>query len=133
MQRFERHRKKGSFGAALTATIAAVAWSGGWLAPQSARASAPAAVNYGRPFEPPTRPAFIPVGPNDASPFGPDTVITHLPAGPVAGAAASEEISLVPYGCAKFRVSMFPVTERALKALATPGATAPLREKAARG
>jgi hypothetical protein len=32
-----------------------------------------------------------------------------LPDGPVEG-TASEEILLVPYGCTKFRISMFPVT-----------------------
>ena len=40
-----------------------------------------------------------------------------LPAEPVAGRTASETITLVPYGCAKFRVAMFPLTERAFKLL----------------
>jgi uncharacterized protein len=35
-----------------------------------------------------------------------------LPDRPVAG-ARSETIQLIPYGCTKFRVSMFPVTPRA--------------------
>ena len=34
-----------------------------------------------------------------------------LPNGPVAG-TSSETIRLVPYGCTKFRISMFPVTPR---------------------
>ena len=34
-----------------------------------------------------------------------------LPAGPVMG-TASETIRLVPYGCTKFRISMFPITPR---------------------
>jgi hypothetical protein len=40
-----------------------------------------------------------------------------LPPGPVTGQEATREITLVPYGCAKFRVSVFPVTERAWKLL----------------
>ncbi len=35
-----------------------------------------------------------------------------LPAQPVDGITA-ESIRLVPYGCAKFRISMFPVTKKA--------------------
>ena len=35
-----------------------------------------------------------------------------LPAGPVVG-DSSETIRLVPYGCTKFRISMFPVTPKA--------------------
>ena len=35
-----------------------------------------------------------------------------LPPAPVHGGAA-REVLLIPYGCTKFRVSMFPVTERA--------------------
>ena len=38
--------------------------------------------------------------------------IAALPDQPVAGAAA-ETVRLVPYGCTKFRISMFPVTPRA--------------------
>ena len=37
-----------------------------------------------------------------------------LPAAPVTG-EATETIRLIPYGCTKFRISMFPVTERAWK------------------
>ena len=37
-----------------------------------------------------------------------------LPSAPIP-AGAAEKIALVPYGCAKFRVSMFPVTERTPK------------------
>lgn len=36
-----------------------------------------------------------------------------LPKAPVKGGAESATIRLVPYGCTRFRVSMFPVTERA--------------------
>jgi hypothetical protein len=36
--------------------------------------------------------------------------------GPVARGGAPEKITLTPYGCAKFRISMFPITERAGKA-----------------
>jgi hypothetical protein len=42
-----------------------------------------------------------------------------LPAEPIAGGNISEKVTLVPYGCAKFRISMFPVTERAWKVLET--------------
>jgi hypothetical protein len=56
-----------------------------------------------------------PVGPNDASPYQPDIIMTQLPKQPIPTGATSERISLVPYGCTKFRVSMFPVTERASK------------------
>ncbi|MDD4869012.1 MAG: glycoside hydrolase family 127 protein [Kiritimatiellae bacterium] len=40
-----------------------------------------------------------------------------LPAEPIASGGAPEKITLIPYGCAKLRVSMFPVTERAWKVL----------------
>ena len=36
-----------------------------------------------------------------------------LPARPVSG-GASATIRLVPYGCTKFRISMFPVTPKAM-------------------
>ncbi|MGC8643268.1 MAG: hypothetical protein ACP5XB_25700, partial [Isosphaeraceae bacterium] len=39
----------------------------------------------------------------------------RLPNKPIAKPGASERITLVPYGCTKFRVSMFPVTERLLE------------------
>jgi hypothetical protein len=35
-----------------------------------------------------------------------------LPTKPIAPQAAAERITLIPFGCAKFRVSMFPVTEK---------------------
>jgi hypothetical protein len=58
-----------------------------------------------------------PVGHDSASPFHPDFIMTQLPPKPVAAETAPERISLIPYGCTKFRVSMFPVTERAFKVL----------------
>jgi hypothetical protein len=39
----------------------------------------------------------------------------RLPEKPVAQAGSPELLTLVPYGCTKFRVSMFPVTERLLR------------------
>ena len=54
---------------------------------------------------------------DEASPFHPETIVTHLPAQPVTGGAAPEEIRLVPYGCTKFRISMFPVTDRGYRAV----------------
>jgi hypothetical protein len=54
---------------------------------------------------------------DEASPFHPEMVLTHLPAEPVSGGAAPERIRLIPYGCTKFRVSMFPITGRAFKVL----------------
>jgi DUF1680 family protein len=38
----------------------------------------------------------------------------RLPSAPVARREPSERITLVPFGCTKFRVSMFPMTERVL-------------------
>jgi uncharacterized protein len=38
-----------------------------------------------------------------------------LPSAPVVTEAAPEKITLIPYGCTKFRVSMFPITQRTLK------------------
>jgi hypothetical protein len=43
------------------------------------------------------------------------TDIEPLPAQPVEGTAA-ETIRLIPYGCTKFRISMFPVTQKAWQA-----------------
>jgi uncharacterized protein len=43
------------------------------------------------------------------------TMEKPLPAEPVAGQGAPEPITLVPYGCTKLRVSMFPVTQKAFK------------------
>ncbi len=40
----------------------------------------------------------------------------QLPAEPVAISTPPETITLIPYGCTKFRISMFPVTERLWKA-----------------
>jgi hypothetical protein len=51
-----------------------------------------------------------------ASAFQIAKVRTLLPAEPVASGGAPEEITLIPYGCTKFRISMFPITERAGKA-----------------
>ena len=42
------------------------------------------------------------------------TDVQALPAEPVSGTAAAI-VRLVPYGCTKFRISMFPVTEQAWK------------------
>jgi uncharacterized protein len=74
-----------------------------------------------------------PVSPGDASPFQPGDIPTQLPAEAVADEGTSEEIRLVPYGCAKFRVAMFPVTQRALKALEPAGPPPYKREKPANG
>jgi uncharacterized protein len=70
-------------------------------------------------WKPATRRALPdePVRPGEASPFQPETIVTHLPAKAVASEAAAEEITLIPYGCTKFRIAMFPVTERAVRAL----------------
>jgi len=38
-----------------------------------------------------------------------------LPSEPVASGEAPERITLIPYGCTKFRVSMFPVTEKTFR------------------
>ena len=43
------------------------------------------------------------------------TLEKPLPAEPFAGEGPAETITLVPYGCTKFRVSMFPVTEKMIK------------------
>jgi len=40
----------------------------------------------------------------------PDPKAPALPAAPVAGQGPTERITLIPYGCTKFRISMFPVT-----------------------
>jgi hypothetical protein len=45
-----------------------------------------------------------------------------LPAALIAKSESSEKITLIPYGCTKFRVSMFPVTERAWKMTETTAA-----------
>jgi hypothetical protein len=38
----------------------------------------------------------------------------RLPSGPIAKREPSERITLIPFGCTKFRVSMLPITERVL-------------------
>jgi uncharacterized protein len=43
------------------------------------------------------------------------TLEKPLPSEPFAKGGASEPITLVPYGCTKFRVSMFPVTEKTVQ------------------
>ena len=49
-----------------------------------------------------------------------------LPAKPVAKTQTSERITLIPYGCAKFRISMFPVTERVQQLSDQGAAVAPV-------
>jgi hypothetical protein len=44
-----------------------------------------------------------------------------LPAGPASNRASRETVTLIPYGCTKFRISMFPVTERAWKMFESEG------------
>jgi CubicO group peptidase (beta-lactamase class C family) len=70
-------------------------------------------------WEPVARQAFSAAATerDEASPFHPETILTHLPAQPVSGRAASEEIRLIPYGCTKFRISMFPITQRTFNVL----------------
>ena len=43
-----------------------------------------------------------------------------LPSAAVVPSGAPEKVALIPYGCTKFRVSMFPVTERTWKATGGP-------------
>ena len=45
---------------------------------------------------------------------------TPLPPAPIAKQQPSERITLIPYGCTKFRVSMFPVTQRAWRLAEVP-------------
>jgi hypothetical protein len=52
-----------------------------------------------------------------------------LPSEPVAGGGPSEKITLVPYGCTKFRVSMLPVTERTIKLAESENPVRPAGEK----
>ena len=42
--------------------------------------------------------------------WNPEPAAPCLPAAPFAKVAAPEPITLVPYGCTKFRIAMFPVT-----------------------
>lgn len=81
-------------------------------------------------WNPALRPALKvnPVGPNDASPFQPDIIMTQLPQKPITGGAPSETVRLVPYGCTKFRVSMFPITDRAEKAWQAEKTTHPQKQ-----
>jgi uncharacterized protein len=44
-----------------------------------------------------------------------------LPTAPVAGPGEEAKLTLIPYGCTKFRVSMFPVTEQAGRLQQTAG------------
>lgn len=44
--------------------------------------------------------------------WNPDPKQPRLPAAPMAKHGPSEKITLIPYGCTKFRVSMFPVTAK---------------------
>ena len=45
----------------------------------------------------------------------------RLPPEPIANREPTETVTLIPYGCTKFRISMFPVTQRAWKASQTEG------------
>ncbi len=45
----------------------------------------------------------------------------RLPPEPIAKREPAERVTLIPYGCTKLRISMFPVTERAWKAWQTQG------------
>ena len=45
--------------------------------------------------------------------WNPDPKAPRLPPGPIAATTPAETVALVPYGCTKFRISMFPVTTRA--------------------
>jgi DUF1680 family protein len=42
----------------------------------------------------------------------PEPKAPRLPAEPIAKREPPERITLIPYGCTKFRISMFPITER---------------------
>jgi len=75
-------------------------------------------LNHARLCEPAVKPAFLPLPPGAVEPAGwlrawaQAARAQALPAKPVTG-TASETVRLVPYGCTKFRVSMFPVTDQA--------------------
>lgn len=47
--------------------------------------------------------------------WNPDVKTPRLPAEPIASPKPAEAVTLIPYGCTKFRVSMFPITERTAK------------------
>ena len=50
--------------------FAAVVFAGVWLSAAEPQTARPEAVNYGRPFEPPTRAALIPLPPGAVEPEG---------------------------------------------------------------
>ena len=45
----------------------------------------------------------------------------RLPPEPIAKSGPTETVTLIPYGCTRFRISMFPITERAWNASQAPG------------
>ena len=47
--------------------------------------------------------------------WNPEPQTPRLPAEPIAKSGPAERITLIPYGCTKFRISMFPVTQRLLE------------------
>jgi hypothetical protein len=47
--------------------------------------------------------------------WSPDPKAPRLPPSPIARRGQAEKITLIPYGCTKFRVSMFPITDRFFK------------------
>ncbi|MBN2296927.1 MAG: glycoside hydrolase family 127 protein, partial [Pirellulales bacterium] len=47
--------------------------------------------------------------------WNPTPQAPRLPPKPIVEAKAPERITLIPYGCTKFRVSMFPITEQTFK------------------
>lgn len=47
--------------------------------------------------------------------WNPEPKAPRLPAKPITQAGAPQRITLVPFGCTKFRIAMFPVTERLLE------------------
>ena len=51
-----------------------------------------------------------------------------LPAEPIAKREPAERITLIPYGCTKFRVSMFPITERTFQLSGQEKAIPPAEE-----
>ena len=64
--------------------------------------------------------------------WAPSPKAPRLPAEPIANRERPERIMLIPYGCTKFRISMFPVTQRAWKLAETQGnlpPRSPLPEK----
>jgi hypothetical protein len=47
--------------------------------------------------------------------WNPTAKAPRLPSTPIATPKGPEKITLIPYGCTKFRVSMFPITERVFR------------------